>query len=160
VLWCARASCFMFHIASVHVGALLDRNETFPSLKTQSGSVFMRKIKCENLLNHEKLFFGNSTKRPDMNCRCAWIRGKLTAHVCQVSRRPHAGARVHARILTCSNALVNCGNPAATSHCASHSPSKGTRRQRCSIIHRIARRTAITAFVMSRRAAKYTNHWT
>ena len=25
--------------------------------------------------------------------------------------------------LTCSNALVNCGNPASTSHCASDSPS-------------------------------------
>lgn len=29
-------------------------------------------------------------------------------------------------ILTCSNALVNCGNPAVTSHCASHSPSRRT----------------------------------
>lgn len=31
--------------------------------------------------------------------------------------------------LTCSNALVNWGNPAVTSHCASHSPSRMTEQE-------------------------------
>lgn len=53
------------------------------------------------------------------------------AHVCRDSRGSksdlHSDVLIASQpILTCSNALVNCGNPAVTSHCASHSPSRRT----------------------------------
>lgn len=53
------------------------------------------------------------------------------AHVCRDSRGSksdlHSDVLIAWQlILTCSNALVNCGNPAVTSHCASHSPSRRT----------------------------------
>lgn len=54
------------------------------------------------------------------------------AHVCRDTRGSKSDLHsdfliAWQPILTCSNALVNCGNPAVTSHCASHSPSRRTR---------------------------------
>lgn len=62
-----------------------------------------------------------------------WRASRRSGHMCHDSTSP--GQRFcignlaiewarERNFLTCSNALVNWGNPAATSHCASHSPSE------------------------------------
>lgn len=70
-----------------------------------------------------EFFVGNFIHKDELRERKTSERACVSWHWCVGSVSDFAFARAISR-LTCSNALVNWGNPAATSHCASHSPSR------------------------------------